>query len=246
MIAMTEQQPPTARPDTTGELKIETVPIDSIELAPEDENCRIHGDLEPLKASLTEYGQQVPLLVDEDGIIRKGNRTYKAMISLGWKRAQIIRHRYGDRNVARWYALVDNKLAEQSKWDKRRMSRLIQQQHELFSAGLAQPLLGFTQEEVDAHLSYDSEGGYYDVTAMGGAATGDSDRDKSHIIYITFRNRADFLAILTVLTGGARGRDSNEQRQAAIEGEDYAERWFAALGPPDAPRGEDEGEEVVQ
>lgn len=59
-------------------MQIETVPIDAA--IPDPENERLHPDrnIEAIKASLARFGQQTPIVVDAQGIIRKGNGTWTA------------------------------------------------------------------------------------------------------------------------------------------------------------------------
>lgn len=97
-------------------MQIEVVPIDSVSLDPA--NVRKHGErnLETIKASLRRFGQQKPIVVDGDGIIRAGNGTWTAAKSLGWSDIRIVRTPLkGAEAVA--YAIADNRTAELAEWD---------------------------------------------------------------------------------------------------------------------------------
>ncbi|MGQ0802007.1 MAG: hypothetical protein ACT4NL_18070, partial [Pseudomarimonas sp.] len=65
-------------------LTIRRVPIDSLHQDPA--NTRLHDErnLAVIKASLTRFGQQTPIVVDERNVIRKGNGTLQAAKALGW------------------------------------------------------------------------------------------------------------------------------------------------------------------
>lgn len=56
-------------------MKTETVPIDSVR--PDPRNARRHGppNLAAIRASLEAFGQQKPIVVDAEGIVRAGNGT---------------------------------------------------------------------------------------------------------------------------------------------------------------------------
>ena len=63
-------------------MKTERVPIDSVQFDPA--NVRRHGEknLATIKASLARFGQQKPLVVDADGVVRAGNGTLVAAKAL--------------------------------------------------------------------------------------------------------------------------------------------------------------------
>lgn len=94
-----------------------TIPIQN--LKPDPANARQHPDsnLEAIKGSLREFGQQRPILVTREHIIVAGNGTYAAAKALGWTSLQVkYTDLSGDAAVA--YALADNRTAELALWDK--------------------------------------------------------------------------------------------------------------------------------
>lgn len=97
-------------------MQIERVPIDSIFEDPA--NARLHSDkqISDISKSLERFGQQYPLVVTRDKIIRKGNGTHRAAKKLGWTEINIV---WSDLNhhEARAYAIGDNKLGTSSDWD---------------------------------------------------------------------------------------------------------------------------------
>ena len=97
-------------------MKSEAVKIDSISEDPA--NLRRHGErnLETIKASLKRFGQQKPIVVDSDGIVRAGNGTLKAARELGWEKIQIVRSTLKG-SEATAYAIADNRTAELAEWD---------------------------------------------------------------------------------------------------------------------------------
>jgi len=98
-------------------VKVETVPITSIQ--PDPENARKHStrNLEAIAGSLTAFGQRRPLVV-WDGYVIAGNGTLDAAKNLGWTQIDITRVP-PDWNYerARAYALAANRTAELAEWD---------------------------------------------------------------------------------------------------------------------------------
>ena len=97
-------------------MKTERVPIDSVSLDPA--NVRRHGErnLATIKASLSRFGQQKPIVVDGDGIVRAGNGTWTAAKALGWKEITVVRTDLKGAEATA-YAIADNRTAELAEWD---------------------------------------------------------------------------------------------------------------------------------
>ena len=98
-------------------MKVETVPITSIQ--PDPENARKHStrNLEAIAGSLNTFGQRRPLVV-WDGYVIAGNGTLEAAKSLGWTQIDITRVPPDwTHEQARAYALADNRTAELAEWD---------------------------------------------------------------------------------------------------------------------------------
>ena len=97
-------------------MKTERVPIDSVSLDPA--NVRRHGErnLATIKASLSRFGQQKPIVVDGDGIVRAGNGTWTAAKALGWKEITVVRTTLKGAEATA-YAIADNRTGELAEWD---------------------------------------------------------------------------------------------------------------------------------
>ena len=98
-------------------IKTEVVPIDSLELDPE--NLRKHeGESIPvLKSSLERFGQMKNIVVHHNVII-DGNGLAIAASELGWKEIEIKRAPdEWTSEEARAYAILVNRSAELSEWD---------------------------------------------------------------------------------------------------------------------------------
>lgn len=97
-------------------VNIETVPIDSLHFDPA--NVRKHDakNIDAIKASIARFGQQKPIVIDADGVVRAGNGTLSAMRALSFKEIKVVRTPLRG-SEATAYAIADNRTAELAEWD---------------------------------------------------------------------------------------------------------------------------------
>lgn len=97
-------------------MKFEHVAI--ADLKPLPKNARKHSDrnLSVIAKSLSECGQQKPIVVDADGVVIAGNGTLAAAKKLGWKEIWVARTAL-DKSRADLFAILDNRSAELAEWD---------------------------------------------------------------------------------------------------------------------------------
>jgi ParB-like chromosome segregation protein Spo0J len=127
-------------------VQVERVPIDSV--YPDPSNVRIHNprNLDSIKASLRKFGQQKPIVVDRDDIIRAGNGTWLAAKALGWGEIDVI-HTQLSGSDATAYAIADNRTAELAMWDDANLGTLLRSlQEEDYDVDAT----GFTDKEIAA------------------------------------------------------------------------------------------------
>jgi hypothetical protein len=99
-------------------MQIETRKISELKLDPR--NARKHPDanLKALAASLSEFGQRKPIVVDKNGLVVAGNGTLTAAKNLGWTQIEVaILPADWDKQKVKAYALVDNRSSELATWD---------------------------------------------------------------------------------------------------------------------------------
>ena len=127
---------------TVGETHI--VPIDSIH--PWKDNPRIIDEHDKfMMAMLKEHGQASPLQVwRKDNSIRKGNRTWHNMKTLGFKEVAINYKDFDSDTQADSYAMGDNAASEKGKWDTEKRYLLMQAEH---MANVKPVQLGLTDKE---------------------------------------------------------------------------------------------------
>jgi len=128
-------------------MQTQRVKIDTLTLDPANVRRHPANNLDAIKASLTRFGQQRPVLVNDKGIIIAGNGTVMAAKALGWDHINIVRTEL-DGSEATAYAIADNRTAELAEWDDdalaQQLAALQIEDEELARAA------GFTEKEIAA------------------------------------------------------------------------------------------------
>lgn len=138
------------------DLATEKVSIETLALDPA--NARVHPDrnLDAIKSSLKRFGQQKPIVVDGDGIVRAGNGTLEAARQLGWKEIAIVRTKLrGAEAIA--FAIADNRTSDLSHFDDAILGRQIDALLRDRECGINLDELGFNDKELDALLKAAAE-----------------------------------------------------------------------------------------
>lgn len=96
---------------------VEEVDIEGV--FPDPNNARKHNDknLTAIMESLKRFGQQKPIVVDVDNIIRSGNGTVQAAKELGWKKILVQRSKLSGSEAAA-FAIADNRTSELGEWNE--------------------------------------------------------------------------------------------------------------------------------
>ena len=83
------------------------------ELSGDPANVRRHSErnIEALIASLRRFGQQIPLIVDANNVVRVGNARLEAMKRLGWTTALVTRTDLTGADLIA-YAVADNRTGD--------------------------------------------------------------------------------------------------------------------------------------
>lgn len=126
-------------------MQIERVPIDSI--SPDPANVRKHPEknLDAIKSSLRRFGQQKPIVVDANGIVRAGNGTLEAAKALGWTEIGIVRTELKG-SEATAFAIADNRTGELADWNEAALFDTLR----VLECEIPAIDLGFTVDEVKA------------------------------------------------------------------------------------------------
>jgi len=126
-------------------MQSQRVKIDTLTLDPANVRRHPAKNLDAIKASLTRFGQQRPVLVNPKGIIIAGNGTVMAAKALGWDHINIVRTDL-EGSEATAYAIADNRTAELAEWDEEALAQQLAalqiEDEELMKAA------GFTEAEM--------------------------------------------------------------------------------------------------
>ena len=141
--------------------RIELWPLDR--LRPYERNARTHSDdqVQRIAASITEFGFNAPILVDDsDGIIAGHGRLLAAQ-RLGMAEVPVIVLDHLTDAQRRAYVLADNKLAELAGWDQELLgAELLDLQADDFDLSL----IGFSEKELADLLEPGSTEGFQPAT----------------------------------------------------------------------------------
>lgn len=135
------------------DLTPEMVDLESIVSHPR--NVRVHPreNIETIKRSLKEFGQTIPILLDTDGQVIKGNGTLQSVRELGWPQIAVIRTSLSGK-VAEAYALVDNKSTDESHFDEALLAEVLK---DLQGENIDLAITGFKPYELAPLLSNEED-----------------------------------------------------------------------------------------
>jgi len=90
------------------------------EIQPNPQNVRLHSDeqVKLLAASIREFGQVWPILVDEGGMIVAHHGVFEALKREGFDEAKVVYVEGLSPDQIRAFVVADNRLAEISQWDE--------------------------------------------------------------------------------------------------------------------------------
>jgi ParB-like chromosome segregation protein Spo0J len=122
------------------------------DLSNDPANARKHNDrnIDAIISSLRRFGQQKPIVIDRNNIVRAGNGTLEAARRLGWESIDCVTTSLqGSDAIA--YAIADNRTAELAEWDSdilaAQLNGLLTDDEALANAA------GFSAEEIEAMLN---------------------------------------------------------------------------------------------
>lgn len=112
-----------------ADLRDKAVSISELEM--DADNVRQHGDrnLEAIKESLRAFGQQRPIIVDKDNVVRAGNATLRCAKALGWDFIAITKTELSGAE-AKAFAIADNRAGDLdtgSMWDPDKLHAQIEE-----------------------------------------------------------------------------------------------------------------------
>lgn len=104
------------------DMQVRTVPVESLQHDPQNARTHTERNVKAIAASLSQFGQRRPLVVFGNTVIA-GNGTLQAAKSLGWDSIAVTRVPSDwSYEMARAFALADNRTAELAEWDAELLS----------------------------------------------------------------------------------------------------------------------------
>jgi DNA modification methylase len=131
------------------DLRVESIPLDRV--LPYAANARTHPDeqVAQIAASIAEFGFNVPVLLDDAGVLIAGHGRVLAARRLGLDAVPAIRLGHLTEAQARAYRIADNQIALNSGWDE---TLLAEELRALHAEDVDLGLLGFDRETLDRLL----------------------------------------------------------------------------------------------
>lgn len=173
-------------PPILNSLNIEIVSIAA--LLPDPANVRTHDprNIDALAASLRRFGQQKPIVVDQNNIVRAGNGTLEAARRLGWTELAVVRTALSAADAVA-FAIADNRTAELAAWDVDALTAQMGALDEELRLAA-----GFTDAELSALVAGNQEGadGESDAADLAEKAV-----DESYQVVVTCRDEPDQRAV---------------------------------------------------
>jgi site-specific DNA-methyltransferase (adenine-specific) len=98
-------------------MKIEKISIS--EIKPFEHNAKIHTpeQIEQIKKSIQEFGNNDPIAIDENGVIIEGHGRFEAFNQLGFKEIEVIKLLHLSEEQKRAYTLIHNQLTMSTGFD---------------------------------------------------------------------------------------------------------------------------------
>jgi ParB-like chromosome segregation protein Spo0J len=128
-------------------LTVERIAVSN--LAADPANARAHPErnIDSIKASLTRFGQQKPIVVNDKGVVVAGSGTLRAAAELGWSHLDAVKTSLS-RLDAVAYAIADNRTTDTSYFDNDVLSSILVALREEDASIVA--AAGYTDAELEA------------------------------------------------------------------------------------------------
>ena len=98
-------------------MKLEEIEIDLIKPYKDNPREISQEAVRKVKNSIKEFGNNQPIVIDQNNVIVVGHTRWKALRDLGKTKAFVIKREF-ENNQAVAYRIMDNRSGAESKWDK--------------------------------------------------------------------------------------------------------------------------------
>lgn len=118
-------------------MDIKSIKVTDLTLDPRNSRKHPEENLSALTASLKEFGQRKPIVIDSAGVVIAGNGTLQAAMSMGWKSIEAVEVPADwDSKKISAFALADNRTAELAQWDARQLLDTLEELNDFDMASL--------------------------------------------------------------------------------------------------------------
>lgn len=140
---------------------MKTVDIPINEIVPYDNNPRRNEKaVEKVAESIRQYGFMQPLVVDAENVIIVGHTRFEAAKMLGFASVPCVKASNLSEEQARAYRIADNKVADYSIWDnKKLLEELDEISDDLFTGFVTSDLFSDILDENDNSVLEDNDKG---------------------------------------------------------------------------------------
>lgn len=115
--------------------------------------------VQKLVQAIGTFGFVNPIIADKDGVIRAGHARYKAAQEIGLKAVPVLFVDFQNEQVAKAYAVSDNKTAELSGWDLPQLKTVLE---ELSQFDIDLGMTAFEQHEIDSLMQEVDVGSFFE------------------------------------------------------------------------------------
>lgn len=129
---------------------LEVTYLRTTSLKPDPRNPRVHSDkhVRQIAQSIESFGFNVPLLIDDQQKVIAGHGRLLAALKLGWDTVPTIRLSHLSESQRTAFLIADNRLTENSSWDKRLLGEQLKILSEL-ELDFDLETIGFEVSEID-------------------------------------------------------------------------------------------------
>jgi ParB-like chromosome segregation protein Spo0J len=161
-------------------MQVEVLPLDALHVDPANVRRHPEPNINAIKASLARFGQQKPIVIDANNVVRAGNGTLLAARALGWETLECVRTPLkGVEAVG--YSLADNRTSDLSEFDDAGLAEVLRGLQSEPDFDLA--AVGFADDEVDALLDRLAE----DEAGADPDGAGDGEIPDDDAAYVRFQ-----------------------------------------------------------
>tara|TARA_R100000697_G_scaffold102026_1_gene114737 strand:- start:5 stop:1231 length:1227 start_codon:yes stop_codon:yes gene_type:complete len=127
-------------------MQIQARKIEDLHQDPENSRKHDERNLQAIRESLEAFGQQKPIVIDQEGKVVAGNGTLEAARQLGWQEIKtVVTQLNGPTQTA--FAIADNRTAELAAWDDEKLAQSLVALENDESIDAA--ITGFDSKEID-------------------------------------------------------------------------------------------------